>query len=84
MEDLSEGKWNLAFQPQQKSYLHYHNAYGHQTWQDGDLPWDAPISEISRDPLIMWSCESRDKLKPLSLHYQSSYSQRTLQNGNLV
>ena len=20
-------------------YLYYHNAYGHQTWQDGDLPW---------------------------------------------
>ena len=20
-------------------YLHYHNVFGHKTWQDGDLPW---------------------------------------------
>ena len=24
------------------SYLHYHSAHGHQTWQDGDLPEGAP------------------------------------------
>ena len=23
-------------------YLDYHSAYGHQTWQDGDLPSAAP------------------------------------------
>ena len=23
-------------------YLYYHGAYGHQTWQGGDLPWGAP------------------------------------------
>ena len=28
---------DLAPQQQQTSYLNYHNAYGHQTWQDVDL-----------------------------------------------
>ena len=23
-------------------HLYYHSAYGHQTWQGGDLPWGAP------------------------------------------
>ena len=22
-----------------KTYLDYQSAYGHQTWQDGNLPW---------------------------------------------
>ena len=28
---------DLAPQQQQTSYLNYHNAYGHQTWQGVDL-----------------------------------------------
>ena len=24
-------------------YLHYHNAYGDQTWQEGNLPWKVPV-----------------------------------------
>ena len=41
---------NLALEPE-KTYFHYHNAYGHQTWQDGDLPWQI---SLLHDPLIMW------------------------------
>ena len=48
--------WNLTLQPQQTSYLHYHNVYGHQTWQGGDLPWGAPTHEIIW-PSITWSWE---------------------------
>ena len=44
--DLSEELWNLALQPQ-KTYLYYHNAYGHQIWQDCGLPWEAPIHKIT-------------------------------------
>ena len=29
--------WNFAFQQLKALYLHHHNAYGHQTWQGGDL-----------------------------------------------
>ena len=43
---LSEGIWNLDLQPLKTSYLHYHNAYGHQTWQGGDLPRGTPASII--------------------------------------
>ena len=32
-------------------YLHYHNAYGCQTWHGSDLPWEAPKLR-SHDPLI--------------------------------
>ena len=48
MEDLSEDIWNLNFQPQQTSYLHYLNAYDQQTWQGGDVPWWAPTNKITR------------------------------------
>ena len=34
-------------------YLHYQRVYGHQTWQDGNLPWHLWI----HDPLTTWSCE---------------------------
>ena len=27
--------------------LHYHIAYGHQTWQDGNLPWWARAYKVA-------------------------------------
>ena len=30
-----------------KAYFHFQNAYAHQTWQDGNLPWGAPIHKIT-------------------------------------
>ena len=32
-------------------YLHCHNTYGHQTWQDGDLTWGA----LNHSHLTLWS-----------------------------
>ena len=32
------------------SYLHYHSAHGHQTWQDDDLPWWAPAYKVASWP----------------------------------
>lgn len=40
MTDLSKGLCNLAFQSLEK-YVHYYNACNHQTWQGGDLQWEA-------------------------------------------
>ena len=28
-------------------YLHYQSAYGHQTWQDGNLPWWVPAHKVT-------------------------------------
>ena len=35
-------------------YFHYQSAYGHQTWQDVNLPCWAPAIK-SFDPLLTWS-----------------------------
>ena len=48
--------WNLTFQPLKVLYLHYQNAYGHHTWEDGDLP-GGPSTHKSHDSLITWFCE---------------------------
>ena len=37
MVDLREDIWNLVIQPLEASYLHYKNAYDHQTLQVDDL-----------------------------------------------
>ena len=29
-------------QETKETYIHYESANGHQTWQDGNLPWLAP------------------------------------------
>ena len=30
-----------------KTYLHYQKAYGHQTWECGDLPWETLIDKVT-------------------------------------
>ena len=30
-----------------KLYLVYQGAYGHQTWQDGNLPWWTPAHKVT-------------------------------------
>ena len=47
MADLSESMWNLALQLL-TTYLHYYNAYGHQTSQNDD---EISIEEIF-DPVV--------------------------------
>ena len=37
----------LIFQDHVTKYLHYHNAYGHQTWQDGDLLLEAANNKVT-------------------------------------
>ena len=62
MTDLSESIWNLALQPLETLYLHYHNAYGHQIWRGDDLPGSTPIYEItcSSDHVVLFiSCSSQ-------------------------
>ena len=49
-------------------YLYYQSAYGHQTWQDGNLPWYAPAHKVH---MTLWSrglVRLSDKLKLLYPH----------------
>ena len=64
-------------------YLHYHSAYGHQTWQDSNLHGWAS----TRRHMTLWShglAKSCKKLKPLHSHYHSAYGHQTWQNGDLL
>ena len=48
-------------QDQLKICFHYQGAFGHQTWQNGNLPWLAPVSSH----ITLWSrvpVKSRNKL----------------------
>ena len=48
-----------------KTYLHYHNAYVHQTLQDRSLPWRTPTDNVT------WSfevtCQIKYVISPLAL-----------------
>ena len=46
--DLRKDMWNLALQPLKTSYLHYHNLYRHQSWQDGDLTGGTLTHNVTR------------------------------------
>ena len=59
-------KWEhleSSFSATKTVYLHYHNTYGHQTCQSGDLPWVALIFKITwpfhhvvlRDRVTNWN-----------------------------
>ena len=54
MADLNESMMNLALEPLKTLYLHFHNVYGHQTLQGGDLPLGAPtaIVKLSFDHVV--------------------------------
>ena len=56
MANLGENLWNLALQPLKTFYLCYHNLYGHQTWQSGDIPWGAPYHDVisSFNHVVFW------------------------------
>ena len=61
-------------------YLHYHSAYGHQTWQTGDLPWGA---STHNDILTFCLVRLPDKLKALYLHYYNIYGHKTRQDDDV-
>ena len=60
-------------------YLHFHNSYGHQTWQSGNL-WLKDPTHCLKGLLITWS---RDKCKILYLDFYNTYDHQTWQGGNL-
>ena len=35
-------------------YLHYHSAYGHQTWQVGHMVWHGHMVTGWSHPLVTW------------------------------
>ena len=40
-----------------KNFLHYHNAYGHKSHQDGDMPQGAPTHKFAwrLNEKVIWS-----------------------------
>ena len=46
-------------------YIHYHKAYGHQTWQNGDLPWGFLFIK-SCDCSIIWLCQNIWEIKSIN------------------
>ena len=66
-----------------KTCLHCQSTYAHHTWQDGNLTWRTPAYKVT---VTFWSVGlawSRDKLKPLYLHYPSPSGYKTWQDGSL-
>ena len=49
-------------------YLHYHNAYNHETWQDSELPSSASNHNVVMTLWLRHLWKSRDKVK-WYLHY---------------
>ena len=63
---------------------HYHSVYGHQTWQDGDLPSGASNHKFKQRFHYVGLAKPRDSQKALYLHYQSTYGHQTWQVSNLT
>ena len=41
-------KWSCKIiRRTKKIYFHYKGVYGYQTWQDVNLPWRAPVDNVS-------------------------------------
>ena len=50
-------KWYCEITWQTKKlYLYYHNTYGYQTWQPGDIPWKTPTLKgaWSLNHVVLW------------------------------
>ena len=77
MADCNESIWNFLLQQVKTLYLHYHNVYGHQTLQGGDLPWGAPHHKSiwPFDHVVLQVHQY--KLKPVYLHYHIAYDHKT-------
>ena len=58
-------------------YLHFHNSYGHQTWQSGNL-W-------SKDPThcVMWPFDHVVMWQMKNLRFHNIYGQQTWHSDNL-
>ena len=56
MMDWNNSIWNLPIQSLKTLHLHYQSAYGHQTWQGGDLPLGASTYKVTWlcDHIIFW------------------------------
>ena len=50
--------------------LNCRNANGHLIWQEGDLPWEAPLIKL-HDPLITLPCGITQQIKTLNFHYHN-------------
>ena len=56
-------------------YLHLPKTNGHQTWQGGDLPWEASPINLHKT-LNIWSGEAMQQIK-IYLHNHNAYGRQT-------
>ena len=62
-------------------YLYYQSTYGHQTWQDGNLPsWASGYKMILKSRGLV---RSRDNSKKLYFHFYNANIHQTWQAGDL-
>ena len=55
-------------------------AYGHKTWQDGDLLQEASTNKVTQ-PFKCGHVRSQDKLKTLYLHCHNAYGHQNWQGS---
>ena len=67
-----------------KTYIHYHNPYGHKTYQGADIP-QGPLTHKFPWPLNKGSDHLRScgELNKLCLHLQKNHGHKTRQGADL-
>ena len=68
---------NLTLQPL-KTYLSHYNAYGHQAWQSGYLPWVAPTHKVTW-PFDQGSVTNWNHCP----HYSNAFDHQAWQGGDM-
>ena len=71
--------WNLLLN-HWKHYIHYHNAYGSQTWKCGNLPWGTPSHKVPIGDIVF-----RDHVTNYNHNVSTTtaYGHQTWQDGDL-
>ena len=65
-------------------YIHYHNAYGYQTWQARNKTWVVPLHNVTRSFITCGLARSREKWDLLYLYNHRAYDHQTWQGGKLL
>ena len=87
-QSIKSHTWNRGLARSRKKIkplcLQYHHTYGHQTWQNDDLPCVAPYFKNYSNFWSLGPARSRDKLEPIYLHYQNTYKHQPWQVYDLL
>ena len=66
--------------------LNYQNAYGHRTFQDGDIPWGASTHKFAWhiNKVVLWGHVTIKIHLINNFHFQKTYEHQTRQDANLL